>query len=92
MPKDNVKPISLSMTRGAKPVKSFSKDAPEHSPKRIVINKVSKELIARVGRLESGPKEIIVKVETPVRPRIHSISIEYDSFGAPKNLIPTYED
>ena len=94
------KPISMKKSRAKKsapvpdePLEPFNKDAPEHQPKMIVQKVIKDKVLAkRVSVLEqAGGREIVVKVELPVRPRIERISIEYDpTFGHPKALIPRY--
>jgi hypothetical protein len=79
------KKVSLSDT----PVQPFNMDAPEHKTrivKRIVKDKA---LEARVTRLEGADAPEII-VNLPDRPRIERISIEYDSLGHPKALVPSY--
>ena len=95
-------PISMSVSKRppkkkvAPPkskVKPFNKDAPEHTGRIVKQIVKDKALEARVTKLESGSdKEIIVKVESPVRPRITSVSIQYDEMGHPKSLVPLYSE
>ena len=101
MAREKPAPISLKKPRQVppatdRPVAAFNKDTPEHKEqRRLIVNKTVKDkaLEQRVATLESDTgREIIVKVDLPVRPRIRSIAVQYDNFGAPKNLIPTYED
>lgn len=91
-------PISLKKPQRKKaapvvaPVREFNKDAPEHAEPRIIKKIVKdKALEARVALLEGAGKPDII-VNLPVRPRIESIAIEYDSLGHPKVLVPAYSE
>ena len=94
-------PISLSKGR-AEPARQFvapfNKDTPEHKervPASLkVVNRVVKDpaLEARVALLEGEGREVTVQIQTPPRPRIRSIAVKYDTFGAVERLIPIYED
>ncbi len=98
---DEPKPISMTRKAPAppatsKPVKPFNQDAPEHvEPKLRVVKKTVKQVVkdealeARVAALEN--QKIVKPEPTPARPRITRVAVEYDNFGAPKALVPTYE-
>lgn len=92
-----VDPINMSVTRKKVPAKGVVRKtkgvkAPSDSP-HLTVNRVVKDKVLeqRVASLEEATgKEIIVKLEP--RPRITSISVEYDSMGHPKVLVPAYSE
>lgn len=102
MPRREPKPISMKKPRHKKAavvvpdttIEPFNMDAPEHRDKpALIIQKTVKDkaLERRVTVLEgASDKEVVVKLEMPLRPRISMISIKYDEFGNPKTLVPSY--
>lgn len=92
------KPAPISLSVAKKPPKKEAL-SPTIKVADVVQQPVAKRVIKdkaltqRVTALEAaGGKEIIVKVEAPRRPRITKVAINYDPFGMPTELVPSYSE